>query len=84
MHVYRNDREFNTALGDYKKPYFPAKEMFAFIQKAEKAEIKYADYTAIMNEASRGDVVYCDPPYVPLDLSSLYASFELYCVYLLP
>lgn len=27
--------EFNTAFGDYKKPYFPENEMLVFIQKAE-------------------------------------------------
>lgn len=73
---YNNDGQFNTAFGDYKKPYFPEKEMFAFIQKAEKAEIKCADYTAIMNEAIRGDVVYCDPPYVPLSLSANFTKYH--------
>lgn len=73
---YNNDGQFNTAFGDYKKPYFPEKEMFAFIQKAEKAEIKCADYTVIMNEAIRGDVVYCDPPYVPLSLSANFTKYH--------
>lgn len=73
---YNNDGQFNTAFGDYKKPYFPEKEMLAFIQKAEKAEIKCADYTVIMNEAIKGDVVYCDPPYAPLSLSAKFTKYH--------
>ncbi|HCU6011354.1 TPA: Dam family site-specific DNA-(adenine-N6)-methyltransferase [Legionella pneumophila] len=73
---YNNDGQFNTAFGEYKKPYFPEKEMLAFIQKAEKAEIKCADYTMIMNEAIKGDVVYCDPPYVPLSLSANFTKYH--------
>lgn len=73
---YNKDGQFNTAFGDYKKPYFPEKEMFAFIQKAERAEIKCADYAVIMNEAIKGDVVYCDPPYVPLSLSANFTKYH--------
>lgn len=73
---YNISGKFNTAFGDYKKPYFPENEMLTFIQKAEKAEFKCADYSLIMNEATKGDVVYCDPPYVPLSASANFTKYH--------
>lgn len=73
---YNSSGKFNTAFGDYKKPYFPENEMLTFIQKSEKAEFKCADYSLIMNEATKGDVVYCDPPYVPLSASANFTKYH--------
>lgn len=72
---YNGSGKFNTAFGAYDKPYFPENEMRVFCQKAENAEFKCADYRAIMEEATTGDVVYCDPPYVPLSET---ANFNQY------
>ncbi|HAU0282340.1 TPA: Dam family site-specific DNA-(adenine-N6)-methyltransferase [Legionella pneumophila] len=73
---YNSSGKFNTAFGDYKKPYFPENEMLAFIQKSGKAEFKCADYSLIMGEATKGDVVYCDPPYVPLSASANFTKYH--------
>lgn len=73
---YNSSGKFNTAFGDYKKPYFPENEMLVFIEKAEKAEFKCADYNVIMREAIKGDVVYCDPPYVPLSASANFTKYH--------
>lgn len=73
---YNSSGKFNTAFGDYKQPYFPEKEMFTFIQKAEKAEFRCADYGIIMKEAIKGDVIYCDPPYVPLSASANFTKYH--------
>ncbi len=73
---YNSFGKFNTAFGDYKKPYFPETEMQAFIRKTEIAEFKCADYSVIMEEAIRGDVVYCDPPYVPLSASANFTKYH--------
>ena len=62
--------------GSYKKPYFPADEMFAFAEKAKKATFVCGDYHAIMNRARKGHVVYCDPPYVPLTDSANFTSYS--------
>lgn len=72
---YNSSGKFNTAFGDYKNPYFPEKEMLVFIQKAENAEFKCADYSVIMEEAREGDVVYCDPPYIPLSASANFTKY---------
>jgi len=66
---------FNVPFGRYKNPYFPAEEMMAFFDKARHAVFEHADYAAIMRQARNGDVIYCDPPYVPLSTSANFTSY---------
>ncbi len=63
---YNASGEFNTPFGRYVKPYFPEKEMLYFARKAQKATFICQDFRKTMAKAKPGDVVYCDPPYVPL------------------
>jgi len=73
---YNSSGKINVPFGRYKKPYFPEEEMFAFANKAKLAQFVCADYAKIMNRARRGDVVYCDPPYVPLTDSANFTSYS--------
>ncbi len=41
--------------------------MNAFYQKSQQAELVHADFRTTFSYAQRGDVIYCDPPYVPLE-----------------
>ncbi len=66
---------FNVPFGQYAKPYFPEKEMFHFIQHAKNATFVCGDFSSIMNRARKGDVVYCDPPYVPLSPTASFTSY---------
>lgn len=72
---YNSQIKFNVPFGDYKKPYFPEKEMLYFHQKSKNAKIKCASFLDAMDNAKKGDVIYCDPPYVPLSKT---ASFTRY------
>ena len=67
---------FNVPFGRYKQPYFPAKEMLAFHIKAQRAEFRLADFSSCMQQARRGDVIYCDPPYYPLSPSSNFTAYS--------
>jgi len=67
---------FNTPFGQFKKPYFPEKEMRYFCLKARHATFKVADFRSIMDEAGEGDVVYCDPPYVPLSGTAKFTTYS--------
>ncbi|MES2998667.1 MAG: Dam family site-specific DNA-(adenine-N6)-methyltransferase [Pseudomonadota bacterium] len=67
--------EFNTPFSRYKAPYFPEKEMQFFFQHAKDAKIIHADFINTLALAKRGDVVYCDPPYVGLSKT---ANFNQY------
>ncbi|MEJ2359884.1 MAG: Dam family site-specific DNA-(adenine-N6)-methyltransferase [Gammaproteobacteria bacterium] len=67
---------FNVPFGRYKRPYFPAEELLAFYHKSSRAEFVHLDFDAVMQSAQTGDVVYCDPPYVPLSQSSNFTCYS--------
>lgn len=73
---YNNSGGFNVPFGRYKRPYFPKTEMLAFARQAGKARFTNESFLTAMGKARRGDVVYCDPPYVPLNKT---ANFTSYC-----
>ncbi len=63
---YNSQGTYNVPFGLYAKPYFPDKEMRLFHQKSHKAEFLHHDFRTTFEYAEHGDVIYCDPPYVPL------------------
>ena len=73
---YNSKGGFNTPFGLYSKPYFPEKEMRHFMERARRATFKVADFRDTMRSARRGDVLYCDPPYVPLSATSNFTSYS--------
>ncbi|MEE9452301.1 MAG: Dam family site-specific DNA-(adenine-N6)-methyltransferase [Gammaproteobacteria bacterium] len=72
---YNSDSKFNVPYGRYKKPYFPEKEMRYFCRKLSRVKFVCADFMATMKLAQRGDVVYCDPPYVPLSKTAMFTDY---------
>ncbi len=73
---YNASGGFNVPFGRYKRPYFPADEMRVFHEKAKQAEFRHQDFTTTFGEVGKGDVVYCDPPYLPLSSSSNFTSYS--------
>lgn len=73
---YNAKGEFNVPFGKYRHPYFPVKEMTYFYQRARTAVFRQADFEETMDAARRGDVVYCDPPYVPLSATANFTSYS--------
>lgn len=73
---YNKSGEFNTPFGLYKKPYFPKKEMQQFIDIAGNATFINADFLDSMARAEQGDVIYCDPPYVPLSQTAYFTDYH--------
>lgn len=67
---------FNTPFGRYKKPYFPFEEMMLFYHKAQTAEFTSEDFEEVMRRAKPGDVIYCDPPYVPLSETANFTNYS--------
>lgn len=72
---YNQSGGFNVPFGRYVKPYFPKKEMLHFLQHSKKARFVCGDFSSLMNRSRRGDVVYCDPPYVPLSPTASFTSY---------
>ncbi|MDX2165287.1 MAG: Dam family site-specific DNA-(adenine-N6)-methyltransferase [Gammaproteobacteria bacterium] len=73
---YNKNNQFNTPFGKYKKPYFPEKEMKFFHEKSQQAVFVHEDFSVCMDKAEVGDVIYCDPPYVPLSKTSSFTSYQ--------
>jgi DNA adenine methylase len=73
---YNSKGGFNVPFGQYSKPCFPEKEMRHFISMAGRPIFKVADFRDTMRSARRGDVIYCDPPYVPLSATSNFTSYS--------
>lgn len=72
---YNRSGQLNVPFGSYKKPYFPADEMMNFAEKSERAIFVCCGFEELMNRARRNNVVYCDPPYVPLSDSANFTSY---------
>ena len=74
---YNSKGKFNVPFGQYKKPYFPLDELRAFHRKTicTHTEFVVKDFRKIFAELRLGDVVYCDPPYVPLSATSSFTTY---------
>jgi DNA adenine methylase len=74
---YNAKGEFNVPFGKYKKPYFPLEELRNFYRKMCSTATKFivSDFRSVFTQLKAGDIVYCDPPYVPLSQT---ASFTAY------
>ncbi len=73
---YNSSGLFNVPFGRYKKPYFPEKEMQFFHARSKKADFRAQDFETVFEAARPGDVIYCDPPYVPLSTSANFTHYH--------
>ncbi len=73
---YNQTGGFNAPFGRYKKPHFPKEQMLAFAQKAKHIKLTHQDFATIMRRAKEGDVIYCDPPYVPLSPTASFTQYS--------
>lgn len=72
---YNNVGEFNVPFGKYKRPYFPEAELRAAVDVLRKSNLTCLDFEEVMRQAGPGDVVYCDPPYVPLSATASFTDY---------
>ena len=56
--------------------YFPRRELLSFREFAKSATFTAHDFRDVLPQARRGDVVYCDPPYVPLSETSNFTAYN--------
>lgn len=73
---YNHEGGFNVPFGRYKKPYFPFAEMMLFYHKSQSATFSSEDFETVLAGAQPGDVIYCDPPYVPLSATANFTSYS--------
>lgn len=67
---------YNVPFGSYKNPYFPLKEMLHFSEKTCSATFINQDYHDTFELAKEGDVIYCDPPYHPLNRTANFTAYS--------
>lgn len=68
---------FNVPFGRYSSPYFPENELNFFVRKSQTEDVTFsaADFRDIFAQIGPGDVVYCDPPYMPLTSTANFTSY---------
>lgn len=68
---------FNVPFGRYVRPYFPEAEMRAFLDKFRRTETTFraVDFREAFRQVKKGDVLYCDPPYIPLSPTANFTSY---------
>lgn len=74
---YNASGKFNVPFGSYAAPYFPKAELQAFLKKCATCEIVFAvrDFRETFAALRPGDVVYGDPPYVPLSPTANFTTY---------
>lgn len=76
MYRVNSQGQFNVPFGNYKNPRIVDAENLINCSKLLKnAEICCADFSKILNKVKKGDFVYFDPPYVPLNETSSFTSY---------
>lgn len=74
---YNRSGQFNVPFGRYAAPYFPEAEMKFFHHKSQdNVRFMCADFNTSLKSARAGNVIYCDPPYVPLTLTANFTSYS--------
>lgn len=67
---YNKSGRFNVPEGKHKNIYNPKAELEYFAKKlnqhAYSVQLDFCDYKKSIKRAGNGDVIYCDPPYLPL------------------
>jgi DNA adenine methylase len=72
---YNASGGYNVPFGRYVAPRFPRRELHAFHALLRRCELRHADFRAVLAEASAGDFVYCDPPYVPVSATAHFTAY---------
>ncbi len=76
MYRVNSKGEFNVPFGHYKNPrIIDENNLLNCSELLKKTEIKCADFTEILTKVKKGDFVYFDPPYVPLNETSSFTSY---------
>ncbi|CNH93132.1 DNA adenine methylase [Yersinia enterocolitica] len=73
---YNQKGEFNVPYGRYKAPYFPEAEIRHFAEKAQKTTFVCCDFSEALTMTVPGDVVYCDPPYIPTSATADFTHYH--------
>ena len=77
--LYRVNKKgyFNTPIGSYKNPNIADRDVILSASEAlQNVEIIQQSFKEIIHYAQKGDLVYFDPPYYPLNKTSNFTSYD--------
>lgn len=74
---YNAQGGYNVPFGKYTAPRFPVDEMRQFLKRTRQGKTRFTcrDFRDVFADLEPGDIVYCDPPYVPLSATSNFTSY---------
>ena len=73
---YNAKGNFNTPIGSYKNPKIYDKDLiFSVHEVLKNVSITNKDFEVVSLKAKKGDFVYFDPPYYPLNKTSSFVSY---------
>lgn len=74
---YNRAGGYNVPFGRYRTPYFPDRELRAFVRRARAGETEFAalDFRETFQHLRPGDVVYADPPYASLSATADFTAY---------
>lgn len=76
--LYRVNRQnrFNVPFGSYKNPVICAESVLqACAKRLRRTDLAHGDFEERARRARKGDLVYFDPPYVPLNATSSFTAY---------
>lgn len=76
--LYRVNKSgrFNAPFGRYDDPTICDEEGLRAASSAlQRARVRLADFEVVMDETKEGDVLYADPPYLPLSATSSFTAY---------
>jgi len=80
--LYRVNKKgyFNTPIGNYKNPNIADRDTILSASEAlQNVIISNEPFTNVINNANKNDLVYFDPPYYPLNITSSFTAYDSNC-----
>jgi len=75
--LYRVNKkgEFNVPFGQHKKFSFKKEQLLKASQLLKNAKIKNESFEKVLDNAKKGDFIYFDPPYYPINGTSKFTAY---------
>ncbi len=80
--LYRVNKKgyFNTPIGSYKNPNIADKDIILSASSAlQNAIISNKSFVKVIENSNKDDLVYFDPPYYPLNVTSSFTAYDSNC-----
>ena len=77
--IYRENAkgDFNVPFGKKRELRLPGRELLEACREVlASAQLLHEGYGSVLNRAGKGDLVYFDPPYVPLSATSSFTAYQ--------